>query len=283
MDNAGLAPPIQALAPIADKYASEGLSRADVWALSGYVAAEVAQDVESFPFQWIGRKTCEEINGNNCGRHESGDRRRCTATEGPHRELCHPDAGTDGILEFFAREFGYDTRLSVAIMGAHSVGRMTRGNLGFDGPNGWDVTNGQLDNGYFIELMGRNDEPEEGAPDWEFTMLDNSGLGDIPDRGQWVHETNGRQVVMLNSDIALVRNLERGVNIRDGGRVTCPFKGESRCPVADETFQHVINYRSNRERFLEDFHEAFEIMITRGYRATGSCGNGEICTLEVDI
>ena len=105
LDNAGLLMPINALQSIVNRYGSQGLSRTDIWMLSAVVASDVAE-VDSgveFDFQWIGRKTCEEIHRGNCGLNSRGERSPCNATGGPHRELCHGDiSGTNTINQFIS-------------------------------------------------------------------------------------------------------------------------------------------------------------------------------------
>lgn len=283
-DNAGLGLPIDVLRPLVERYEDQGLSRPDVWMLSALVAAEIAAEGRmSFPMQWIGRQTCRSLNDNDCGRNFLGRSTSCSSTRGPHRELCHGEDGTDKILDFMQDEFGFDARQTVAIMGAHSVGIMRRGNLGFDGGDGWDITDMRLDHGYYHELVGSSSDPIENAPDWEVEEIDNSDIPGVPDRWQWFHQNIDRdqRLTMLTSDVAMVRQLEQGVNIEADGRVTCPFQGRNRCPTADATFPHMQRYRNNRSLFLSDFQEVLDEMVENGYRRTGSCPEGDVCRLEV--
>jgi len=114
---------IDTLQPIVDRYSSAGLTRADIWALSAFVGVEQTMpstDRISFPFSFYGRLECTS-----------------DMTSGPDPELCHPDAGTNEVLEFFARDFGYSTTEVAAIMGAHTIGVLRRQDLGFDGLTGW--------------------------------------------------------------------------------------------------------------------------------------------------
>jgi hypothetical protein len=138
-DNRGLVMPIDALAPLVDEYGSQGLSRTSMWMLSAVVAADVAESHVGldFPFQWIGTKTCQELNNNNCGNDHAGNQASCTQSSAPNRQLCHGTSGTTTILEFFQREFNFNAQQVAAIMGAHSVGAMRSVNLGCAG---WDLT-----------------------------------------------------------------------------------------------------------------------------------------------
>ena len=275
-DNAGLLIPINALQSIVNRYSSQGLSRTDVWMLSAVVAADVSEvDVGvDFPFQWIGRKTCDQINNGNCGRNAEGNTSPCTATGGPNRVLCHADtAGTRTINQFMQDAFGFTPQQTAAITGAHSVGAMRDVNLGFDGRQGWDLTNAELDQGYFLELVG------DDAPNWRQVRRSNSGLQGIPPRFQFEATVNGRSLTMLNSDIALVRNLVEGQNLMSNGNVTCNFSGNNACSSNTPFMPFMQQYADSRSLFLADFRDALELMIENGYVRNTSCGSNQVCAL----
>ena len=275
-DNAGLLIPINSLNTIVNRYSSQGLSRTDVWMLSAVVAADVSE-VDSgldFPFQWIGRQTCDQINSGNCGRNAQGNSSPCTATGGPNRALCHADtAGTNTINQFMSNNFGFNAQQTAAIMGAHTVGAMRDVNLGFDGRQGWDLTNTKLDQGYYLELVG--DSP----PNWRQVRRSNSGIQGIPPRFQFEATVNGRQLTMLNSDIALVRNLVEGQNLLSNGNVTCSFSGNNACSSNTPFMASMQRYANSRSLFLADFRDALDLMIENGYRRGTSCGDNEVCML----
>lgn len=280
-DNAGLVMPINALQALEDEYESLGLSRTDLWMLSGVVAADVSVPDASFPFQWVGRRTCEDLNNNNCGFDFNGQRANCGRFGGPNRALCHGDTdGTRDIQTFMAREFGFDEEQTVAIMGAHSIGAMRDVNVGFQGLSGWDLTNDELDRGYFVELVGTNGDPVAGAPDWEQVLHPNGDLPNIPDRWQYESNSNGTPLTMLNSDIALVRNLVRGQNLNADGRVTCDFKGPNACSSNTPFLQFVQTYARDEDLFIDDFRDTLDLLIENGYRRVGGCGANSVCTLQ---
>jgi hypothetical protein len=280
-DNAGLIMPIDALAALVDEYEPQGLSRTDMWMLSAVVASDVAETQVGieFPFQWIGRKTCQELNNNNCGNDHEENQASCTQFSGPNRELCHGTSGTTTILDFFEREFNFNAQQVAAIMGAHSVGAMRRVNLGFEGRSGWDLTNAELDHGYYVELVGA-DDPVESAPGWTQVEQDNENLRGIPNRMQWELSVNNTRLVMLNSDVALVREIDENVNMEVDGRVDCTFKGPNACPTTPSTMSHMIRYRNSRERFLSDYRDALQLMIDNGYRKGSNCPAGQVCQLQ---
>jgi hypothetical protein len=277
-DNAGLGVPLEAIGPIVDTYEPLGLSRTDIWMLAAVVSAAVLQPRETpidFPFQWIGRKTCEQLNNNNCGTTFLGDPAACTLARGPHREMCHGESGTDTIMEFFRREFNFTGQKVAAIMGAHSIGKMRRRTLGFDSPAGWDLSDFQLDNGFHIELIGLKEDSFASLPNWKQVLVDNSDIADIPDRFQWEADVADTRLAMLNSDIAMVRQISNG-------KSACTFMGTNRCADAKETIDHMMMYAWNRQVFLEDFREALLHMIENGYRRNlTACTGKTVCRLIV--
>ncbi len=130
-DNNGLANAIQVLGPIVKQYATDstGVTRADIWALAAVTAVDVGNHVQvttpvSFTMPWYGRQDCETANA--ICRGGSGQQVPCTATEGPYRSMPSVNLNTSGIFAFFANEFGFSQRETVAVMGGHNVGKLVR-------------------------------------------------------------------------------------------------------------------------------------------------------------
>jgi hypothetical protein len=130
-DNFGFEVPIQALQPVVEKYANTetGVSRADIWALASFVGCDLAQGSSHVKFSlkrlgWWGRVDCENT-GQVC-RDKHGQEVECSATKGPHREMPSLNILTDDLYNFFEDEFGFDEEDTVAIMGAHSLGRLDK-------------------------------------------------------------------------------------------------------------------------------------------------------------
>jgi len=124
-DNNGLESPIDTLSDIVGEYAAE-LSRADIWALSGFAASEAAQlgrKIVEFPMNWYGRRDCESDDGKS--------------DPGSNNEFPSPNLSTHGLLDFMEKTFCFNTEETVAIMGAHTLGKAERTNSGFDGEGGW--------------------------------------------------------------------------------------------------------------------------------------------------
>jgi hypothetical protein len=271
-DNGGLFTPINALEPIVDRYEDQGLTRADVWALSALVASEVAlpraaRGEVRFTLRWYGRRTCDDVEARtgSCGTNFLGETAECHATAGPHRNLCHGFDGTTTIREFFVEEFGWDDQQITAIMGAHSVGRMRRESVGNVGQ--WDLTPNTLDNGYFLELT-------VAAPSFRMVSIDNSDLDGIDDALQWEGRVDGDGplITMLNSDVALVRDVDTAES------VDCDWEGDNRCSRTTPFSSFVETYVGSTRRFLDDYHDVlFELIDHKNTK--GSC-DSDICKFE---
>ena len=284
-DNFGLLEPIAALRPVVQDHEPE-LSRADIWAMAAIVGCDVSQGRQSinFPFNTFGRVNCEDAN-NQC-RDQNGRSVPCRDTRGPHRELPPADITTRDLFRFMRDEFGYSTRQTVAVMGAHTIGTLSRENSGIDGPNGWLLNNDILDNEYYIELVGGNslNDPLEtlinGAPNWRRDVEDNRDLPEFRNRHIWTGFPRGQKIVMLNSDIALVRELDNG-NMAPNGRVSCNFINANRCPHARQSFQFAAEYTFDNRLWLRDFRQVMDIMIFNGYRIPNrnTCLRQPVCEL----
>ena len=147
--NFGLDIPIEALESVVQDHEdlALGFSRADIWALAALVGADVSQrrPLVDFSLETIGRINCEDA-GNPCLDFDN-EVTPCTPERGPHRELPLADITTADLFHFFSSEFGFNVQETVALMGAHTIGVLTRENSGFDGQDGWVVDDLVLDNG----------------------------------------------------------------------------------------------------------------------------------------
>ena len=267
-DNAGLDKPVSVLQPIADRFSDRGLTRTDIWMLAGLVATETAippndRDI-LFDLQWVGRRTCEEMI--DCGVDFRGNPSDCTPMRGPHVGQAHATLGTRSIQSFFENEFDFTPQQVTALMGAHSVGRMSRQNSGFSGR--WDLSETSFDGGYWIELLG---EP----PDFRLEDVNNDDIPGIPNRRQWGGIVRGTShITMLHTDIALVRNLD---DMR-GGNANCDFNGPRACSQDTPFMPHARRYNADNRLWLFDFRDVFTILIDHGHEKIADCPSGRICT-----
>lgn len=267
-DNAGLDKPINVLQNIANTFRDRGLTRTDIWMLAGLVATETAVPANDrdilFDIQWIGRKTCEQMV--NCGVDFNGNPTACTPMRGPHVRQAHATLGTRSIQSFFEDEFDFSPQQVTALMGAHSVGRMSRENSGFSGR--WDLSSTELDGGYWIELVGQ-------PPNYFLEDVINDDLPGIPNRRQWagIVSANSR-VTMLHTDIALVRFVDDMHN----GNSNCNFNGQNSCAQETPFMPHARRYTSNNRAWLFDFRDVMNLLIDHGHDKTIDCPFDRICT-----
>jgi catalase (peroxidase I) len=122
-DNAGIEPAIDVLSPIVNKFAIDGVSRSDMWALAATVGADVTQRSNSrvdMRLKWWGRVDCEKT-GKPCT-DASGNSVTCSAKKGSHHEFPSTNMHTHDLYSFFSDNFGFNQRDTVAIMGAHTLG-----------------------------------------------------------------------------------------------------------------------------------------------------------------
>lgn len=140
-----------------------GLSNGDFWVLAEIVAIRLATGGKlDIPF-WYGRPECT-------GKRWWGD------------SLPHGTGGLADVQTHMEQKFDLEIEETVALLGAHSLGRMTLSNSHFEGP--WTQKMDVLDNSYFKNLW-RNTWQAERNPD-----------GNV----QW-YSSNG--LTMLSTDIAL--------------------------------------------------------------------------------
>ena len=246
-----------------------------------------------FEFTEFGRVDCEARN--EVCLDKDGNSQACSATRGPHREVPGININTHDLFSFFEDNFGFNTRETVAIMGAHTLGQLSRENSGVDGKDGWLLNNRVCDNEYYVELVGGNgpndnniDRLVNGAPNWVRHRESNSDLADFDDQHFWIglpEGQDGRIIVMLNADIAIVRDLSDDNMNKNTGRVDCNFVGNSgsrsTCPHVEGALQEAARYRFSNTAWLNDFEETLQKMLFAGYTLTSDCDDG-ICKLEIE-
>jgi hypothetical protein len=83
-----------------------------------------------------------------------------------------------GVMEYFANNFDFTPRETVAIMGGHTLGRAVPDNSGFDGRRGWVPDRNELDNAFYRVLL------DDGNIDQDFVQeLQNNPAGSpFPDQ-----------------------------------------------------------------------------------------------------
>lgn len=193
------------------------------------VGSQVSQPKDAafkvnFDFTEFGRVNCEKQQ--SVCLNQTGISHGCSATREPHREIPGSKFNTHELFAFFSTNYGFSTRETVAIMGGHTIGELSRNNTGIDGPNGFVSGNRILDNEYYAELVGDTGNLAQSAPIWKQHFEDNSDLKKFDDIYVWRRQPpalNGSFVVMTDADIAIVRDLS-AINLNpQTGQVNCQF------------------------------------------------------------
>ena len=243
IENNGLDIPIDALEPVVSKY-SGVLTRADIWVLAGYVAAEVTQlrfPKFDFNLEYVGRPVCSEDDPKG----------------GPVRAFPSTHFVTSELLNYFATTFGFTTRDTVAIIGAHTLGVAAKENSGYDGQAGWVINADRLDNEFYFMMISN------GVIDdiWQPELQDNSGTI-FPDQVIW--RQGDSELFMFNSDLALAVNFE-GFMTDVSGEVSCSLTAgtDDSCPAAS-TLAIANEYAASNTVWLNDFHAAYIKMTNSG-------------------
>jgi len=161
--NNGLYVARKLLEPIKAKH--PGISYADLWTLAGAVAIE---EMGGPKIPW------------RPGRKDATDGKECT----PDGRL--PDAvkGQDHVRQIFSR-MGFDDQETVALIGAHALGRCHRDRSGFVGP--WTRSPTTVTNHFFVELLN----PQWSKKKWS---------------GPEQYEDKTKELMMLPADMSLLND-----------------------------------------------------------------------------
>jgi hypothetical protein len=103
---------------------------------------------------------------------------------------------------------------------------------------------------YYHELIGGSKRTDpfdtfiNNAPNWQQTVETNNPNG-IPDRHVWTGNPGGVKIVMLNADIAMVRDLN-STNMDENGKVSCNFRRQGACPVNERVITFLIDCKCSK-------------------------------------
>ena len=233
------------------------ISRADMYALAAVVALN--RSTYDAPVKYQGLK------------HFKVGRKDCSKSPDEDKSVDLPK-GTDGTkktFKFFAKEFGFNEREATTLLGAHTLGKCTLENSGFDGA--WvgkefsTVKPGAntlaptsvLDNAYYREIIDRVDwiqvPLKNGKKQWQ--VPDHPIPNDVV---QLIPKTT----LLLNSDISLSWNIEP----KDGnGTVSCKvikIKTPKTCSHSS-SHKYAKEFAHNNRKWVEEFTSVFNRMIEK--------------------
>eukprot|EP00592_Proboscia_alata_P019852 CAMPEP_0194413104 /NCGR_PEP_ID=MMETSP0176-20130528/11616_1 /TAXON_ID=216777 /ORGANISM="Proboscia alata, Strain PI-D3" /LENGTH=184 /DNA_ID=CAMNT_0039216273 /DNA_START=427 /DNA_END=978 /DNA_ORIENTATION=- len=154
-------------------------------------------------------------------------------------------------------------------MGVHTIGVARRTNSGFAGELGW------------VQKMTINSD-----------ILIKNGTATMPDRFFWTRRSidndfsgGSKDLIMLSSDIALVRDFE-GKTDEVTKAVECKFIFYIPYPFAQQTGQIAAQYRNNNGKWVNDFRDTLNLVVTYGYDSSydepplAECSK---CLIKVDF
>ena len=252
-DNAGLkeiAAPIDALY---NEFHKGKISRADFYALAAVVAlnrstVDVKDKYLGLTQFKVGRKDCSK-----------------SPIEDKPTKLPKATFGFKDTFKFFKNEFGFNVPQTVALLGAHTLGRCTAKNSGYQGV--WDndlfkkldpgpntlASTSVLDNSYYHMIVD--------IPPW-IQVSTKSG------KKQWQEisfpipndqlDLEDQVAILLNSDLAISWNIEPKDSNGTSSCSLFPIK----CPHS-AGHKYAVAFAKNNSLWLKAFTNVFNLMIEK--------------------
>ncbi len=248
-ENAGLQLAMDFLAPIAAKYAGK-ISVADLWALSACVGLDYARvpppqrpvapvtPLATSPFKVRFGRTDKPYTASL-----------------PGSRLPDAESGWSSLKAIFVTGMGFTVEETVALFGAHSIGRLNPLNSGYSGP--WDQSPIVFENTYYVSLLDRR---------WTFNKVADGRAGATGKLSIWKTQPPGQPVdpdvtSMLNADMALaIDNVTTfPVNTEFDPNNPASFTKNK------ETFDIATGYKTDNAAFITAFASAFKKLTELGY------------------
>merc|ERR1711990_1331210 len=240
--NAGLEPFVKALEATFKRYENI-LTRADFWALTSIFALKKTIKINNQLCQ--GGPGCETPELNLVFKY---GRKDCQSPNAPFisRNVGLPGGkfGFKETMQFFKDKFDFTGEESVALLGAHALGRAMTDMSGFQGS--WiDGQEERLNNQYFKSLVNSSlgwtqeaNTPEREDPHWQWR---------IP---------NDNVTFMLNPDVDLFKDIQ----VDKDGKSSCNFEDCPNSPTANV----VQTFAGSNKVWIEAFEKVFAKMLAHG-------------------
>jgi peroxiredoxin len=230
--NGGLQNVINMIEPIYQRYKTI-LSRADFWVVAAFAIVKQAGGPD-MPFQW-GRVDC------------------VPPTTKPTGLLPNPQTGWQPVFDVFVTRMGLTVRDTVALLGAHTLGRCKPQNSGYK--FAWDGTPTQFDNQFYLDLLNGG---------WNRELNTDNGTS------QWntfpAPSPPATPFVMLDTDMAL-RYADPGIGACTNTTPTAI------CANNAATLTIVNQYASDQSAWHADFSTAYVKLTSFGYATLNPLAN----------
>jgi len=214
------------------------LSRADFWALAGIQAVNMG--IANIPGNKPPLPPPLDLRNFQTGRKD------CSTPPNSITDVSSsfPSAllGPQGVKEYFATNFKFNAAQTVAIMGAHNLGK---GHAEYSGFNeSWTRNGKALGTEYYANMADAN-------MGWVQAPVGNGNYRWRPTSG-----AKRPTIMMLDADMALLKNISTP---NATGQVACTYTS---CPATAQFSGQVTNFARNLGAFLSNFADAFTKMLS---------------------
>merc|ERR1712232_694610 len=159
---------------------------------------------------------------------------------------------------------GMTTRQAVAILGAHTLGRLSSANSGFDGP--WTVREAVFDNEYYINLVRSPWSQQSISSNFQWEQPPPPGSMGVPTK------------VMLNVDMALLKEMNPDGS---GQETIVACRNDFNQCTNSVTNPIVRDFEQSNTQFMQEFGPAFEVLSR--FNATGLVSINQSPRIEMSI
>merc|ERR1712153_128628 len=260
--NAGLDYIKDVLSPVYTSYKSY-LSLADFWAICANAAIKSSVAEADAPLTIGFKYGRSDVDCSDCDYDIAA-------------RLPDESKSTDHVEDVFVTRMGFTRKETVALMGAHSMGKMEPLNTGYAGK--WDRTFAQLDNVYFEQILDR--------PWFRFDVDETTKFNGKAPYPTYVHEATKHEWrvaneptaddfqddtnKLLNTDMCLAWAIGDGDDVNDEtcstrkcDETACEANDRGgTCATQDNSWrQHVVTYANDNTQFLQDFAAAWQKLV----------------------